>query len=69
MCGKYLSVFGEYAERIYVYMENMAIWGYSRYTESSPNTPKEFKRIRRIRGNNLCVHGEDAKKETLGVFS
>jgi len=27
-----------------------------------PNTQKVFKRIWRIRGKNLCVHGEDAKK-------
>ncbi len=40
-------------------MEN---WGYLRYTKSSPNTPKVFKRIPRVRGKNLCVCGEDAKK-------
>jgi hypothetical protein len=59
---KYLSVFGDYAESIYAYMEKMANWGYLRYTNSSPNTRKVFKRIRRIRGKNLCVHGEDAKR-------
>jgi hypothetical protein len=48
-------------------MENMAIWGYLRYTKSSSNARKVFKRIWRIRGKNLCVHGEDAKR--LGVFS
>jgi hypothetical protein len=42
-------------------------WGYLRYTKLSPNTGKVFKRIWRIRGKNLCVHGEDA--ETFGVFS
>jgi hypothetical protein len=40
-------------------MENMANWGYLRYTKSSPNTPKVFERIRRIRRKN---HGEDAKR-------
>ncbi len=57
MHGKYLSVFGGYAD-----MEKMANWGYLRYTKASPNTRKVFKRIRRIRGKNLCVHGEDAKR-------
>jgi hypothetical protein len=47
---------------IYAYMENMANWGYLRYTKSSPNMRRVFKRIRRIRGKNLCVHGEDAKR-------
>jgi hypothetical protein len=42
-------------------MENMANWGCLRYTKSSPNSRKVFKRIRRMRGKNLCVHGEDAK--------
>ncbi len=51
----------ENAESIYAYMEKMANWGYLRCTKSSPNTRKVFKRIRRIRGKNLCVHGEDAK--------
>ncbi len=68
MRGKYLSVFGKYAESIYAYMEKMAKWGYLRYTKSSLYTRKVFKRIRRIRGKNLCVHGEDAK-ETHDVFS
>jgi hypothetical protein len=62
MRGKYLSVFGEYAESIYAYMEKMANWGHLLYTKSSPKTRKVFKRIRRIRGKNLCVHGEDAKR-------
>jgi hypothetical protein len=62
MRRKYLSVFGEYAASIYAYMEKMAIWGYLRYTKSSLNTQKVFKRIRRIRGKNLCVDGEDAKR-------
>jgi hypothetical protein len=62
MRGKYLSVFGDYAESIYAYMEKMANWGYLRHTKSSPNTRKVFKLIRRIRGKNLCVHGEDAKR-------
>ena len=59
MRGKYLSVFGDYAESIYEYMEKMTNWGYLRYTKSSPNTPKVFERIRRIRGKN---HGEDTKR-------
>ncbi len=62
MRGKYLSVFGEYAESIQAYMEKMASWGYLRYTKSSPNTRKVFKCIRRIRGKNLSVHGVDAKR-------
>jgi hypothetical protein len=44
------------------YMENMANWGYLRYTKLSPNTLKVFKHIRRIRGKNQCVHGEDVKR-------
>ena len=43
-------------------MENMKNWGYMRYTKSSPNMRKVFKRIRRVHGKNLCVHGEDAKR-------
>ncbi len=39
----------------------MANWGYLRSTKSSLNARKVFKRIRRMRGKNLCVHGEDAK--------
>ncbi len=35
---------------------------YLRYTQSFPNTQKVFKRIRRIRRKNLCVHGVDAKR-------
>ncbi len=62
MRGKYLSVFRDYAESIYAYMEKMANWGYLRYTKSSPNTRKVFKHIRRMRGKNLCVHGEYAKR-------
>jgi hypothetical protein len=33
-----------------------------RYTKSSPYAQKVFKRIRRIRGKDLCVHGEDAER-------
>jgi hypothetical protein len=40
----------------------MSNQGYLRYTKSSPNTRKVFKRSWRIRGKNLCVHGEDAKR-------
>ncbi len=43
-------------------MENMANYGYLRYTKSSPITRKVFKCIRRMRGKNLCVHGEDAER-------
>ena len=43
-------------------IENMSNQGYLRYTKSSLNMQKVFKRIRRIRGKNLCVHGEDAKR-------
>jgi hypothetical protein len=45
-----------------VYTENIANWGYLRCTKSSLNTRKVFKRIWRIRRENLCVHGEDAKR-------
>jgi hypothetical protein len=62
MRGKYLSIFGDYAESIFAYIEKMANWGYLLYTKSSPNTWKVFKRFRRIRGKNLCAHGEDAKR-------
>jgi hypothetical protein len=40
----------------------MANWGYLRYTKLSPNMQKVFKRIQSIRGKNLCVHGEEAKR-------
>ncbi len=43
------------------YTENMANKGYLRYTKSSPYARKVFKPIRRIRGKDLCVHGDDAK--------
>jgi hypothetical protein len=43
-------------------MENMAIWGYLQYTKSFLIAGKVFKHIPRIRGKNLCVHGEDAKR-------
>jgi hypothetical protein len=43
-------------------MEKTANWGYLRYTEPSPNMRRVFKRIPRIRGKNLCVHGEDTKR-------
>ncbi len=62
MHGKYLSIFGDCAESIYAYMEKMANWGNLQYTKSSPNTRKVFKRIGRILGENICVHGEDAKR-------
>ncbi len=62
MHGKYLSIFGEYAESIYAYLENMANEGYLRYTKSSPYPRKVFKCIQRIRGKDLCIHGEDAKR-------
>ncbi len=60
--GKYLSIFGEYAESISAYIENIANWGYLRNRKWSPNTRRVFKRIRRVGGKNLCVHGEDAKR-------
>jgi hypothetical protein len=62
MRGEDPRVFGEYAESIYAYMEKLVNWGYLRYTKSSPNTRKVFKRIRHMRGKNLCVHEEDAKR-------
>ncbi len=40
----------------------MANWGYLWYTKSSLNTRIVFKHIQRIRGKNLCEHGEDAKR-------
>ncbi len=33
-----------------------------RYTKYSPYARKVFKHIRRIRGKDLCVHGDDAKR-------
>ncbi len=42
-------------------MEKMANWGYLRSTKSFLNALKVFKRILRMSGKNLCVHGEDAK--------
>jgi hypothetical protein len=62
MCGKYLRVFGEYAECIKAFKKNMANWGHLRYTKLSPNTRKVFKHIRRICRKNLFVHGEDEKR-------
>ncbi len=62
MRGKYLSVFRDFAESIYAYMEKMAIGVICGNSKSSPNTQKVFKSIRRIRGKNLCLHGEDAKR-------
>jgi hypothetical protein len=43
-------------------MENMANWGYLQYTKLSPNARKVFKHTQRIRGKNLCVQGQDAKR-------
>jgi hypothetical protein len=43
-------------------MEKMENWGHLRYTNSSLNTRKVFKRIQRICGKNLCVHEVDAKR-------
>ncbi len=40
----------------------MSNQGYLRYTKLSPNARKVFKRIGRMHGKNLCVHGEDAKR-------
>ncbi len=47
---KYLGVYGEYGKL-----------GLFAVHKSSPITWKVFKRIRRMRGKNLCIHGEDAK--------
>ncbi len=33
-----------------------------RYTKLSPYARKVFKHIRRLRGKDLCVHGDDTKK-------
>ncbi len=70
--GKYLSTYGECAESIWAYLENTLkvfkrtwrIWqiGVNCGTQNRFHTPKVFKRIRRIRGKNLCVHGKDAKR-------
>ncbi len=43
-------------------MEKIANWGYLRYKNSTLNTREVFKRIRRIRGKNIYVHGVDAKR-------
>jgi hypothetical protein len=39
MGGKYLNIFGEYAERIYAYMEMTQ----KRLLTNSPNTPRAIK--------------------------
>ncbi len=61
MRGKYLSTYGEFAESSSAYIEKMSNQGYLQYTKLSQNARKVFKRIRRMHGKNLCVHGEDAK--------
>ena len=43
-------------------MENMSNQGYLRNTKSSPYAQKVFKGFRRMRGKDLCVHGEDTKR-------
>ncbi len=45
----------------------MSSQGYLRYTKLSPNARNVFKRILRMPGKNLCVHGEDVKR--LLVYS
>jgi hypothetical protein len=51
MCGKYLSVDGDYVKS-----------GLFAVKKSSPCARKVFKRIRRMRGKDLCVNGEDAER-------
>ncbi len=62
-----LGVHREYAQIILAYMENMANQGYLQYTKLSPHVRKVFKHIWKMRGKDLCVHGEDAKR--LLVYS
>ncbi len=50
MRGKYLSGDGDYVKP-----------GLFAVQKSSPYARKVFKRIRRMRGKDLCVNGEDAK--------
>jgi hypothetical protein len=40
-------------------MENLGLFAVHK---TSPNTQNVFKHKGRIRGKNLCVHGEDAKR-------
>ncbi len=56
MRGKYLSVDGDYVKS-----------GLFAVQKLSPYTRKVFKRIRRMRGKDLCVNGEDAKR--LSAYS
>jgi hypothetical protein len=49
--GKYLSVDGDYVKS-----------GLFAVQKSSPYARKVFIRIRRMRGKDLCVNGEDAKR-------
>jgi hypothetical protein len=58
MCGKYLSVIGEYAE---VLKRIWRIWQIG-VIYNSQNCLRIFKRIQRVRGKNLYEHGEDAKR-------
>ena len=51
MRGKYLSVDEDYVKS-----------GLLAAYKSSPYARKKFKRIRRMRGKDLCVNGEDAKR-------
>jgi hypothetical protein len=67
MRGKYLSVFGDYTESIYAYMEKMANWGYLRCTKSSPDTRKVFKNSENTRKESMRTWRR--RKETLDVFS
>ncbi len=60
---KYLSVFEEYTESIYLSVNGeYGKLGLFRYTKLSPNMRKVFKGIQRICVKNLCLHEDDKKR-------
>jgi hypothetical protein len=60
MRGKYLSAYGEGK---YLCLDGDFIKsGLLAVQKSSPYARKVFKHIRRMRGKDLCVNGEDAKR-------
>jgi hypothetical protein len=68
MCGKYLRVFGEYAECIKAFKENMANWGYLRYTKLSPNTRKVFKNIFGENVERIYSYMEKMKRDSWRIL-
>jgi hypothetical protein len=62
MRGKNLSAYGECAESIFSVDGDYVKSGLLPVLKSSPYAWKVFKRIRRMRGKDLCVIGEDPKR-------